>query len=379
MMLLDSSLFADAAQNFWFPQSASSFSDEVDSTYMLVFWICMLFMIPITFCLFYFAIRFVKRRGLPAESTVSHNTPLEIAWSVLPCFLLVLMFVKGSIGYIDQRNAPAGSDVVNVKAFKWGWTMDYGSGVFHPELHLVVNRPTQLIMRSSDVIHSLFVPAFRAKKDIVPGRYNEMWFDPSVVSERVSDKELADAIKDTKDNFGGQFDPERYQFTQDGYRYFDLYCAEYCGKNHSEMQTAVVVHETQEDFDAWIKKYAGRQPEQSPAEYGALLYSRRGCASCHSINSTKLVGPTFQALFGTEHGLTTGETVRVDENYVRESILDPKAKIAAGYSPVMPSFKGQLSDDDIDSLIAYLKSLSPSAAAGPAASPPSATATQPNP
>src|SRR5688500_5107246 len=99
MISLQSSLFADAAQNFWFPQSASSFSDEVDSTYMLVFWICMLFMVPITFCLFYFSIRYVKRKGLPAESTVSHNTPLEIAWSVLPCFLLVLMFVKGSIGY----------------------------------------------------------------------------------------------------------------------------------------------------------------------------------------------------------------------------------------------------------------------------------------
>jgi len=361
-------LLADYTDTFWFPTSASSFSDEVDSTYMMVMWMCVLFLVPITFCLFYFAIRYVKANGIPAESQTSHNTPLEIAWSVLPCFLLVAMFARGSIGYIDQRRAPEGSDQVGVKAFKWGWTMDYGNGVFHPELHLVVDRPTKLTMRSSDVIHSLFVPAFRAKRDIVPGRYNEMWFKPSLASEKVSDEELANAIKDTKEKFAGVFDPERYQFTSDGYKYFDLYCTEYCGKNHSEMQSLVVVHETQDELNAWIKKYSGRQEGESPAEYGALLYNRRGCASCHSIDGSKRVGPSFQALYGSEHGIVGQGPIKVDENYVRESILEPKAKIVEGYSPVMPSYKGQLSDDDIDSLIAYLKSLSPSVAA-PASEP----------
>lgn len=356
-------LLADYTDTFWFPKSASSFSDEVDSTYMMVMWICVIFLVPITFCLFYFAIRYLKPNGIPAESQTSHNTPLEIAWSVLPCFLLVAMFARGSIGYIDQRKAPEGSDQVGVKAFKWGWTMDYGNGVFHPELHLVVDRPTKLTMRSSDVIHSLFVPAFRAKRDIVPGRYNEMWFKPTVASEKVSDEKLAEALKDTKDNFAGVFDPERYQFTIDGYKYFDLYCTEYCGKNHSQMQSFVVVHETQDELNAWIKKYSGRQEGESPADYGALLYNRRGCASCHSIDGSKRVGPSFQALFGSEHGIVGQGPVKVDENYIRESILEPKAKIVEGYSPVMPSYKGQLSDDDIDSLVAYLKSLSPSVAA----------------
>ncbi len=352
-------LLADYTENLWFPQSASSFSSEVDSTYMLVMWICIVFMVPITIFLFYFSIRYAKKKGTPAESQVEHNTILEVFWSVAPCFLLVWIFAKGSIGYIDQRNAPEGSDVVNVKAFKWGWTMDYGNGVFHPELHLMNDRPTQMMMRSSDVIHSLFVPAFRAKKDIVPGRYNEMWFHPTVVSKRVSDEKLAASKKDTEENFGGQFDPERYQHTIDGYEYFDLYCTEYCGKNHSQMQTVVVVHETQDDLDAWIKKYSGRQEGESPVEYGALLYSRRGCGSCHSIDGTKRVGPSFSELYVTDHATVSGEKITVDENYIRESILEPKAKVVAGYSPVMPSFKGQLSDDDIDSLIAYLKSLAP--------------------
>lgn len=373
-------LLADYTDTVWFPQSASSFSAEVDSTFMMVLWICILFFVPITIFLGYFMVKYRKANGVPAESQTSHNTPLEIAWSVLPCFLLVAMFARGSIGYIDQRKAPEGADTVDVKAFKWGWTMDYGNGVFHPELHLVVNRPTKLTMRSSDVIHSLFVPAFRAKRDIVPGRYNEMWFLPSIASEKVSDSELAAALEDTKKNHGGTFDPERYQFTQDGFKYFDLYCTEYCGKNHSQMQSVVVVHETQESLDAWIKKYSGIQPGQDPAEYGGLLYSRRGCASCHSIDGAKRVGPSFKDLYGSQHGLTTGENVTVDANYIRESILEPKAKIVAGYNPVMPSYKGQLTDEDINSIVAYLKTLAPSAAgsAAPATSAPAAaTATEP--
>ena len=372
MIAFPGSLLADVEGSFWFPKSASSFSAEVDTTYNHVLWICIAFMIPIAFCLFYFAYKYSKKKGVPAESQVSHHTVLEVCWSVLPCFLLVYMFARGSIGFIDQRKAPEGSDTVSVKAVKWGWTMDYGNGVLHPELHMVVNRPLKLTMRSGDVIHSLFVPAFRAKRDIVPGRYNEMWFDPSVVSEKVSDETLAAALKDSKENFAGTFEAERYQFTQDGYRYFDLYCTEYCGKDHSAMQSLVVVHDTQEDLDAWIKKYSGRG-EQDPAVYGGLLYQRRGCGSCHSLDGSKRVGPSFQALYGSEHPLVGGESVKVDSNHIRESILEPKAKIYAGYSPVMPSYKGQLSDDDIESLIAYLKTLAPLSAAPATAVEPAVT------
>jgi len=353
-------LLADYNESFWFPKSASTFSDQVDETYMLVMWICVFFMVPITIALFYFSIRYMKKKGQPAESQVSHNTPLEIAWSVLPSFLLVWIFVEGAIGYIDQQAAPEGAASVGVKSFKWGWTMDYGNGVFHPELHIVNDKPTKLTMRSSDVIHSLFIPAFRAKRDIVPGRYNEMWFNPKVFSEKVSDEELEAALKDAKENHNGTFDPGRYQFTSDGYRFFDLYCTEYCGRNHSQMQTVVVVHETQADLDAWIKKYSGRQEGQSPAEYGKLLYERRGCASCHSVDGSKRVGPSFLDAFGTDRKFTTGASGVADENYIRESILEPKALVVEGYQPVMPSYKGQLSDDDIDSIIAYLKSLSAS-------------------
>ena len=359
-------LLADYTDRLWFPQSASSFSDQVDSTYMLVLWICLFFLIPITIALVYFMIRFTKKKGEHAESQVSHNTPLEIAWSVLPSFLLVWIFVQGALGYIDQQSAPEGATGVDVQAFKWGWTMNYGNGVFHPELHVVKDQPTKLTMRSSDVIHSLFIPAFRVKRDVVPGRYNELWFSATVASEKVSQSDLDEALRDTQENYNGVFDSGRYQFTEDGYKFFDIYCAEYCGRDHSAMQSVVVVHETQEDLNAWITKYSGRQPEQTPAEYGELLYQRRGCGSCHSTDGTKRVGPSFLDSFGSQRQFASGATGTVNENYIRESILEPRAHVVDGYNPVMPSYKGQLSDDDIHSLIEYLKSLSGSAGGNPA-------------
>lgn len=354
-----SSLLGDINDSFWFPESASTFSDQVDSTYHLVLWICYFFFVPICFLLVYFMIRYRKPRGQQAESQVSHHTGLELTWSILPSVLLVWIFVKGALGYIDQRSVPEGTTNLNLSAFKWNWSVDYGNGMISPELHVVKGQPTKLTMRSQDVIHSLFIPAFRIKRDIVPNRYHEIWFNATVANEKVSEEELTAAKQDAIDNHGGQFNPNRYHFTAEGYRFFDLYCAEYCGTDHSKMQTVVVVHETQEDLDAWIKKNSGRG-DQSKEEYGKLLYERRGCGSCHSIDGGSRVGPTFQGLFGNERRFTAGTSVVADANYIRESILDPKANVVDGFNPVMPSYKGQLSDDDIDSIVAYLRSLSAS-------------------
>ncbi|MEM6777587.1 MAG: cytochrome c oxidase subunit II [Planctomycetota bacterium] len=348
-------MLADLNDSFWFPKQASTFAGEVDWVYDMILYVSLVFFIPMMGAMCWFVYRYTKKKGEKAESQVSHNTPLELTWSIGPSVLLVWMFIQGSISYLDMRTPPEGSYDVGVQAFKWGWTFDYGGGVFHPELHIVKDEATKLSMRSTDVIHSLFVPAFRAKKDIVPGRYNYMWFKPTVANEQIPPEELA-VLK--QQNQGAVWDYDKHQVTPEGYSFFDLYCTEYCGKNHSEMQTAVVVHETQDELDAWIKANSARPGDMAPAEWGQLLYNRRGCSGCHSIDGSKLVGPTFKDLFGSEHGLTTGESIVVDENYVRESILAPKAKIVAGYQPVMPSYKGQLSDDDIASIIEYLASIS---------------------
>lgn len=351
------SLIGDYTEPYaWFPESASTFAETNDMLYNGITYVCVAFFIPITIALFYFAIKYRKPKGEKAESNVAHNTTIELLWSIGPSFFLVGMFVFGAKAYLDQRNVPDGANEINVQAFKWGWTIDYGGGVFHPELHILKDEPVKLSMRSSDVIHSLYVPAFRAKKDIVPGRYNYMWFKPTVASEKVSDEELAAAVKETKD-LGETWDFDRHQFTPDGYRFFDLYCTEYCGTNHSEMQTVVVVHETLDDLNAWIKKYSARPDGVAPAVYGEQLYNNRGCAGCHSSDGSKRVGPSFLGLYGRDELMADGESYKADANYIRESILYPKEKIVAGYAAVMPSYKGQLSDDDIYSIIEYMKTL----------------------
>lgn len=353
------SLLGDYTDRLWFPESASTFADNVDWTYDLILWISLAFFVGIVWCLVYFSIKFLKKRGERAESQKSHNTPLELAWSILPSFLLVWMFAQGAISYLNMRIPPEGAYEVGVQAFKWGWTMDYGGGTMHPELHILLDEPTKLSMRSSDVIHSLFIPAFRVKKDVVPGRYNYMWFQATVPSEKVPEETLAAAIRE---NEGQAWDYDQHQFTPDGYRFFDLYCAEYCGKDHSQMQSVVVVHKTQEDLDAWIKENSTRG-DVAPADWGERLYNQRGCKGCHSLDGSQRVGPSFQNLFGGTEALASGEQVTVDANYVRESILDPKAAVTAGFQPVMPSYQGQLTDDDIASIIAFLKTISEHATA----------------
>lgn len=349
-----------------FPDSASSFSGESDAVFHFISIVCIVFFIPIAVALFGFAWKYKKAKGAPADSQTDHNTTLELVWSIGPSFLLVVMFYFGAKGYLSHRSVPEGAYEVGVDAYKWGWGMNYGRGVIHPELHIVQNTPTKLTMTSKDVIHSLYIPAFRVKKDIVPGRYNYMWFKASKASKKVKTDEECEALAAEDLASNASWDYDGRQFTPDGYEFYDLYCTEYCGTNHSEMQTVVVVHENQEELDAWIKKYSARGKNEDPAAYGAKLYERRGCKSCHSLDGSRMVGPSYKGSFGTMRDIVGGGQVKVDENYIRESILNPKAKVAieqgTAYQPVMPSYKGQLSDDDVYSLVEFIKSLGDPAA-----------------
>ncbi|OYP31594.1 c-type cytochrome [Rhodopirellula sp. MGV] len=347
-----------------FPKSASTFSSDSDWIFHFITIVALIFFIAIVIALFGFALKYKKAKGQQAESQTDHNTTIELVWSIGPSFLLIVMFYFGAQGFLNHRTIPEGAYDLGVDAYKWGWGINYGKFVIHPELHVVAGEPTKLTMTSKDVIHSLYIPAFRVKKDIVPGRFNYMWFKATEPSEKIAtDEELEQlAAKDAETNASWDYDAR--QFTPDGYSFYDLYCAEYCGTNHSQMQTVVVVHETREDLEAWIKKYSSRPSTESPASYGEKLYQRRGCKSCHSIDGTKLVGPSWKDLAGKSRPLASGESVTADENYLRESILNPKAKIAAGFQPVMPSYKGQLTDDDIYSLIEYIKSLGEAGASG---------------
>jgi cytochrome c oxidase subunit 2 len=265
--------------------------------------------------------KYRDRPGYKGDPEALHNNALEIFWTVVPTFIVVWIFARGTVGYLDMAKPPE-ADLLEIKvqAQKWAWSFEYPNGAIDVHLHIPRDRPVKLIMRSDDVLHSLFIPAFRAKTDIVPGRYNVMWF----------------------------------QATKDGE--YDLFCTEYCGDKHSEMLAKVFVTENAE-YEKWVANAA--KPPEAPVEHGKWLYERRGCKSCHSIDGTKVIGPSFKGTWGKDVPLAAGSPVAFDENYVRESVLEPQAKSRDGYqsASAMPSYQGRLKEKEIMALAEYMKSL----------------------
>ncbi|QDU41177.1 Cytochrome c oxidase subunit 2 precursor [Maioricimonas rarisocia] len=305
-----------------FPSQGSTVAPAVDSLFYIITAISAFFFVLIVAVMIYFVVRYRRRPGHDVEKSPSHNTALEITWSVIPGLLLVYIFAQGFLTFLDMRKPPEGAYEIQVVGRKWSWAFQYPNGVVQNELHLPLDRPVRLVMSSEDVIHSLFIPAFRVKQDLVPGRYSKVWF------------------RTTK--------PGEYR----------LYCAEYCGQQHSTMVADVIVHEAGE-FEPWLQAEVDRMNDLPPAELGELLYQRQGCVQCHAIdnNTTGKVGPSFLGTFGTEQPLADGQTVTVDENYIRQSILDPVSQVRAGYQPVMPTYQGRLKDREINALVEFIKSL----------------------
>jgi len=292
----------------------------VDQVFYFILIVSAVFYVLILGLMLAFVIKYRRREGQGPEPSPSHSTSLEMLWTIIPTILVAVMFIWGFWGYMEMRQAPDDSYEIQVLAKKWAWSFVYPNGHIEADLHVPVDRPIRLLMTSDDVIHSLYIPAFRLKMDIVPGRYNKTWFLPREAGE------------------------------------YQLFCAEYCGTQHSAMLAKVVVHPSGE-FEKWLDEAANFLKRMTPVEGGALLYQRRGCAQCHTVDGGAKVGPSFKGVFGTEQPLASGETMTVDENYIRESLLDPMAKVRAGYKPVMPTYKGQLKDEEISAIIAYIKSL----------------------
>lgn len=306
--------------SFWFPSSSSTVAPMVDDLFYMILWIGVVFFVLIVGVMCGFVWKYRRREGHAPAHSAHHNNTLEVTWSVIPGLILVVIFFRGFTGYIDLRTPPPDAYEIQVIAKKWSWAFRYPNGHIDTELHLPVDTPIKFRLQSDDVIHSFFIPAFRIKMDCVPGRYTSTWAQATEVGE------------------------------------FVLYCAEYCGTRHSDMLANVYVHESGE-FEAWLTKAADFLNTMSPEDAGRMLYQRRGCVQCHSIDGTAKQGPTFKDTYGTEQPMADGSLVTVDDNYIRESILNPNAKIRAGFRPVMPTFQGQLKDPEIDALIAFMKSL----------------------
>lgn len=306
--------------SLFFPQRASTDAAIVDEIFYFIFITSVVFFVLILGLMVFFLIKYRRREGVGPQPSPAHSTSMEMLWTIIPTILVAVMFIWGFWGYMGMRQAPDDSYEIQVLAKKWAWNFQYPNGHIEPDLHVPVGRPVRLVMSSDDVIHSLYIPAFRLKMDVVPGRFTKTWFQATETGEH------------------------------------QLFCAEYCGTQHSTMLAKVVVHASGE-FEKWLENAANFLQRMTPVEGGALLVQRRGCAQCHSIDGSAKVGPSFKATFETQQPLASGENVTVDENYIRESIMEPMAKVRAGYKPVMPTYKGQLKDEEIAAIIAYIKSL----------------------
>ena len=300
-----------------FPESASTIATRVDLLYFFLLAVSIFFSLLIAGSIVYFAVKYHRRRRDAIGEQIHGSLILEIAWTGIPFLITMVIFVWGASVYFAMARPPDETLNIYVVGKQWMWKFQHLDGQREiNELHVPVGRAVKLITTSEDVIHDLFVPAFRMKADVIPGRYVSIWFQP------------------TK--------PGRYR----------LFCAEYCGTRHSGMIGEVIVMEPSE-YQAWL---SGGAPEGSLASTGAKLFADLACNTCHRPDAQGR-GPVLEGLFGKTVRLQSGETVTVDEAYVRESILMPSAKITAGFQPIMPTFQGLVTEEQLLALIEYVKSL----------------------
>ncbi|MCA9754718.1 MAG: cytochrome c oxidase subunit II [Candidatus Eisenbacteria bacterium] len=309
-----------ANKTFYMPPQASASAAHVDWLFDLILWISVFFFVLIVILMVMFIVKYRVKDPNAEGPRIYHNTPLEITWTAIPLAIVVVIFWLGFKGYMDLAVPPANAYEIQVTGQKWKWLFTYPNGYVDEILHVPSDRPVTLVMTSTDVIHAMYIPAFRAKTDVMPGRYTKIWFDAT--------------------------EPGTYP----------LFCAEYCGTGHSAMITEVLVHGPGE-FETWMDEAANWIATMAPEEAGLKLYSMLGCQQCHSTTGAAGIGPTWAGLFGSERKMKDGSTIVADENYIRQSILEPQAEIVAGFDPVMPTFQGRIKDDGIAALIAYMKSL----------------------
>jgi cytochrome c oxidase subunit 2 len=301
----------------FFPDQASKFAVEVDTLYFVMLGLAVFFALLIFSLIYIFAVRYRRRSEDEVPQQIPGMLKLELLWSGIPFVLVMGIFWWGATLYFDVFKPPKDAMEIYVVGKQWMWYVQHPTGQREiNELHVPVGQPVKLTMTTEDVIHSFFIPAFRVKKDVVPGRYTTMWFE---------------ATKTGK---------------------YHLFCAEYCGTEHSGMRGTVVVMDPPE-YQDWLSGGAATEPLEV---VGERKFQHYACQTCHA-NVAGARGPTLVGLFGKTVTLEDGSTVVVNEEYIRESVLNPNAKIAKGYKPVMPTFKGQVTEVELLQITAYIKSL----------------------
>ncbi|PJZ54555.1 cytochrome c oxidase subunit II [Leptospira adleri] len=319
------------------PVQASEVAKNVDNLYLFLLVSSLISFVILIGGMTWFIFKYRRKTDTDKTAYITHNTLAEFLWSFIPLVIMIVIFWWGWVIFADLRKVHDKGDIeIHVTARQWQWTFKYPNGVtvvspnateklntlFQPNgIYVPVGKTIRLVMTSQDVLHSFYVPAFRNKMDAIPGRYTTFTFTPTEKGD------------------------------------FVVYCTEFCGTSHSNMLSAIRVVDS-ETYDKWYAAAGNVDLSKvPPAELGKKLYAEKACAGCHSIDGSRLVGPSYKGLFGSAREFEAGPGVNADENYLRKSILQPTAQVVKGYPPAMPSYQGQLSDDEINALIEYIKTL----------------------
>ncbi|PJZ40980.1 cytochrome c oxidase subunit II [Leptospira kmetyi] len=319
------------------PVQASEVAKNVDNLYLFLLVSSLISFVILIGGMTWFIFKYRRKTDNDKTAYITHNTLAEFLWSFIPLVIMIVIFWWGWVIFADLRRVHDKGDIeIHVTARQWQWTFKYPNGVtvvspnatekldtlFQPNgIYVPVGKTVRLVLTSQDVLHSFYVPAFRNKMDAIPGRYTTLTFTPTEKGD------------------------------------FVVYCTEFCGTSHSNMLSAIRVVDS-ETFDKWYAAAGNVDLSKvPPAELGKKLYAEKACAGCHSIDGSRLVGPSYKGLFGSTREFEAGPGATADENYIRKSILQPTAQVVKGYPPAMPSYQGQLSDDEINALIEYIKTL----------------------
>lgn len=331
-MTMHHPLLANALTELFFRRpAASEVGDIVDDLFMFIFWMSTFFFIVLMSLMCWWVVKYRRRPGQAAPTSPSHNTPLEITWTVLPSLLLLVIFIWGFKGYVQQHVVEANPIRINITGVKWNWQAQYPNGassallerngaVDIPVFVVPVDTPIEFSMVSTDVIHSFWIPDFRVKMDVFPNRYTTKWIRANEVGDHW------------------------------------IFCAEYCGDNHSEMAAILRVVDRAE-YERFLQTGGVDFAQIPPAQAGKILASSKGCVSCHAFDTQAKTGPGWGGIFGQTHRFTDGTSAVVDENYLREAILTPGVKIVEGYENKMTPYAGVLSENEIRYLIEFIRSL----------------------
>ena len=301
-----------------YPEQASNFAPQVDALMLFITAVCLFFAVGVTLAMIYFFLKYKRKFADEVGVPIHGDSRLEAAWMIVPLILAMMMFGWGAGIYVNYRHTPKDTLDIYVIGKQWMWKAQQPNGLREiNELHVPVGRNIRLTLASEDVIHDFFVPAFRVKMDVVPGHYNTMWFRPTKAG--------------------------KYHF----------FCSQYCGTNHAIMGGWVTVMEPAE-YAAWLS--GSTDASLNPVAAGEKLFAEKACITCHIAGGTGRA-PSLNGVYGANVLLADGSTVVADDSYIRESILQPNAKIVAGYQPLMPTFQGQLTEEQVLALAAYIKSL----------------------